>query len=155
MRHTDNNWLRLEQLDRRMHIWRQTLSQAPPPKKGWVHTIRKALGMTQQQLADRMGVHVSRIGPIEHGEVEGTITLATLNQVAQALGCRYVIGFIPEGPLQDRVKQQASKAATELIEGVDHTMRLEEQATDRSSQNREIERVRDGLLQGKWSKLWS
>ena len=47
--------------------------------------VRRARGLTQQQVADRMGVTKGRISQIEHGKVSGHDVLA---RYAAALGGR-------------------------------------------------------------------
>ena len=60
------------------------------PAAGWVRTIRKALGMTSIQLAKKCGVSKVRILRIEQDEISGHTTLATLEKVAEQLGCRLI-----------------------------------------------------------------
>ena len=47
--------------------------------------LRKSLGMTQQQVADRMGVTKGRVSQIEQGKISGQAVLA---RCASALGGR-------------------------------------------------------------------
>ena len=50
--------------------------------------IRKAMGMTQNQLAETSGVPQSKIGRIECGLIKsGNMTLAVASKLANALGC--------------------------------------------------------------------
>lgn len=155
MASTSQRWLRLEQLDRRTAAWRSVSQQASAPQKGWIYTLRTALGMTQEQLAERMGIARSRIGQIEKAEVEGSLTIATLQRAAQALGARAVIGMVPERPLEAVVELQAERVAKGMMADVDHTMSLEAQQTSDSHQIREIKRLKEELLAGPWRLLWS
>ncbi len=41
-----------KQLERQMKLWRKVVPYGRPAK-GWVQTLRKALGMTTQQLANQ------------------------------------------------------------------------------------------------------
>lgn len=148
-------WLRLEQLDRRAAVWRSALQQAPVPQKGWIYTMRTALGMTQEQLAKRMGVAKSRIGQIEKAEVEGSLTIATLRRAAEALGARAVVGMTTEQPLESRIEAQAEQVARRMLSEVDHTMALEAQQTGPAHQQHELKWLKDELLAGPWRVLWS
>lgn len=47
--------------------------------------LRKARGLTQQQVADAMGVSQRRVSAIEHGDVDRS-ELTTLRTYIQALG---------------------------------------------------------------------
>ena len=50
--------------------------------------LRKAAGLTQKQLADASGVHISIIGRIERGERDaGNLSLKTAADIAKKLGC--------------------------------------------------------------------
>ncbi|WP_295634835.1 helix-turn-helix transcriptional regulator [Novosphingobium sp.] len=49
-----------------------------------VKRLRAALGVSQEELAERSGLHRTYIGGIERGE--RNITLASLERIASALG---------------------------------------------------------------------
>ena len=55
--------------------------------------LRVALGMTQQQVAERSGRPQATIARLEKGEVEPRFDL--LNRVAEALGVRVEIHLVP------------------------------------------------------------
>ncbi len=107
------------QLDRRLAGLEQRIG--PPPPGGWVKVIREALGMSQYELAVRMGVTQPRVAQLEHAEVVGSMQLATLGRAAVALNCvvRYVLA--PVAPLQEIVCRQALEkaAALDRLERVD------------------------------------
>ena len=52
---------------------------------------RMALGLTQQELAERMGTSHSAISRIESGQHKTSVE--TLRRLADALGLRFVVGF--------------------------------------------------------------
>ncbi len=54
---------------------------------------RRAAGLTQAQLAERMGVKQSVISAVESGR--RSPRLETLSAAARALGCELVIDFVP------------------------------------------------------------
>ena len=76
-------------LDKRFQQY-SPLSETPRPQRGWIRAIRTALGMTGVQLARRMEVAPSRIDALERGEVDGTLTMSTLEKAAAALDCSVV-----------------------------------------------------------------
>ena len=41
------------------------LRDAQPPKQGWISAVRRALGMTAKQLAERVGLSQPRIAKME------------------------------------------------------------------------------------------
>jgi transcriptional regulator with XRE-family HTH domain len=66
---------------------------------------RAALGLTQQELAERMGTSHSAISRIESGRHKTSVE--TLQRVAKALGLRLVLGF-ESGPTQRPVRELVS-----------------------------------------------
>ena len=149
-----NRQLKIEQLDRRMQPFRKALEESPTPRKGWIHTIRTALGMPQEELARRMGINRSRVSQIEHAEVDGSLTLATFQKAAKALDGRLVLGVVTENTLERIIEEQAEHVAQRTVEDVNQTMALEDQATSGSHQEAERKRLKEELLRGSWRKLW-
>jgi ribosome-binding protein aMBF1 (putative translation factor) len=66
---------------------------------------RVELGLTQEQLADRMGTSHSAISRIESGQHRTTV--ATLERLAGALEVRFVMGF-EKGPHDAPVRELVS-----------------------------------------------
>jgi transcriptional regulator with XRE-family HTH domain len=66
---------------------------------------RGELGLTQEQLAKRMGTSHSAISRIESGQHRTSV--ATLERLAQALDVRFVIGF-ESGPREAPVRELVS-----------------------------------------------
>jgi predicted DNA-binding mobile mystery protein A len=77
------------------------------PVRGWIQAIRQALGMTTEQLANRLGIRQPSVVAIEQSEARGTIELATLRRAAEALDCRLVYVFVPNKPLEAMVRERA------------------------------------------------
>lgn len=122
------------------------------PLLGWIRTLRNALGMTAVQLAKRMKVSQARVSSIESAEIEGSLTLNTMNEAAKALNCKFVYFLIPENNLDDIIKAQAIKVAIENNKNVSHSMGLENQSVE---QEREfIEAEADALIFEESNKIW-
>jgi transcriptional regulator with XRE-family HTH domain len=64
-----------------------------------VRRLRSERGLSQQELAERMGVAQSVVARLEAGGVEPRVS--TLDRVAQALGVELAIHFQP-GPTGER-----------------------------------------------------
>src|ERR1700677_319758 len=93
--------LRLKQLDRSLELY-QVDRKLPRPSKGWIHTIRQALGVSSGELARRLGTSRQLPLQLEKGEAEDRITLKSLRAVANALDCDLVYAFVPRaGNLQE------------------------------------------------------
>jgi ribosome-binding protein aMBF1 (putative translation factor) len=60
-------------------------------------------GLTQKELADRIGTSHSAISRLESGQA--AITLKTMKRIAEALGGRLVIGFELESSNKNRVRE--------------------------------------------------
>ncbi len=124
------------------------------PPRGWLRAIRDALGLTTMQLAKRLGVSQPRVVALEKGEVDETVTLASLRRAAEAMDCQLVYAMVPNRPLVDMIKERAQVKADEQIARVNHTMRLENQALTADDQRRQREILIDQLLRGNLSRLW-
>src|SRR5258706_10724794 len=73
------------------------------PVRGWVKAIREALGMSTAQLAKRAGVRQPSIVALEQSEAKGTIEIATLRRIAEALDCKLIYALVPNQPLEQTV----------------------------------------------------
>lgn len=103
----------------------------PRPVAGWVRAVRDALGMSTRDLAARMGVASSSwVSELERNEAAGTVTLATLERAAAALGCRLEYVLVPVEPLEEVVRTRARDVARRELSDVEHTMALEAQPVD-------------------------
>ncbi len=112
------------------------------PIRGWIRAIREALGMTAEQLGKRLGVKQPSVVAFEQSEEKGTIELATLRRVAEALDCRLVYALVPNKPLEQTVRDRARLFARRRLEPIEHSMALEDQKVAR----KESEAVIDEML---------
>jgi predicted DNA-binding mobile mystery protein A len=121
------------------------------PHRGWIRAIREALGMTQADLALRLGVTASAIAQLEIAEVHGGITLSKLAEVAGAMDSEVVYAFVPNRSLQDTVMTQARRVAQDRLNYVSGTMALEDQSVPDRIRAEHLDRlakeiVADGTL---------
>ena len=115
------------QLDERI----SALSETPQrPENGWIRTVRQALGMSSKDLAERMGVHSSRVPRIESDETKDSVTLSSLERAAQAMDCRLVYQFVPNGSFEEIVRRRARELARHRVSKTSRTMALEDQRVD-------------------------
>jgi predicted DNA-binding mobile mystery protein A len=150
----DKDFLKLEQLESLLRPY-QRLIGLKPPRLGWVRAIRETLGMTNIQLAKRIGVTASQsVEDMQEYEVAGTIKLQTLRKLADALECQLVYALVPRKPLHDIRRDRASIVAQRLLKRVSHSMSLEDQAVSSEEEKNEQERRIDKLLAGNPKKLW-
>ena len=97
------------------------------PVRGWIKAIRQALGMSTAQLANRLGIKQPSLVELEQSEAKGSIELATLRRVAEALDCTLVYALVPNKPLDAMVRNRARTFARRRRELVEHSMLLEDQ----------------------------
>ena len=99
--------------------------------------------MSSQQLAKRLGVKQPSVVALEQSEAKGTIELATLRRVAEALDCTLVYALVPNKPLETIVRDRA-RILLRRRAPVEHSMLLEDQAVSaKDSQARLDEFVRE------------
>jgi ribosome-binding protein aMBF1 (putative translation factor) len=67
-----------------------------------IHDLRIDAGLTQKQLADRVGTTASVISRLEDADYQGH-SLAMLRRIATALGKRVEIRFMPAKPATKRI----------------------------------------------------
>lgn len=151
---TEFRWLKLRQLGTRLTPWRRAATHAPRPKEGWIRAIRQALGMGTEAYAARLGTRQPWVMQLEHAELKGTLTLASLEKAAAALDCDFVYALVPRRPLEQAVKEQAANAARRLVKEVSHSMALEQQRPSRAVEARQQKTLERRLLDGPWRRLW-
>lgn len=143
----------IKQIDLSLSSMKQS-SLLSPPAPGWVRTIRKALGMTIAQLANRMQLNPSRIVKIEMSENTQGITLRTMQSVADALECDFVYGLVPRSSLEAQIKERAHALARKQVMQAAHSMDLEDQSVDAHWIEEQITLLTEAYLQKSWKHLW-
>ncbi len=124
------------------------------PSEGWVVTARKALGMSGAQLARRLNVTRAAVSPTEKNEKTGSVTIKHMQNTAEALGCRFVYAIVPEGSIEDIIRDQAERKATKLVRRASGQMALESQSLPPEKLKEEIVRLRDDLMRDMPSDFW-
>lgn len=141
-----------QQLDKTLAGLKATNTQVPV--KGWIRAIREALGMSGKQLAQRLKVSQPRIPRLEQDELTGSVTIKTMQQVAEALNCTLVYALVPRTSLEDTLRGQARLVAQDRIERVAHSMLLEAQSLSAEEQQRSREAAIDELIREMPKELW-
>jgi predicted DNA-binding mobile mystery protein A len=127
-------------LDNRFKAMQPSMHQSPPVR-GWIRAIREALGMTAEQLGKRLGVKQPSVVALEQSEEKGSIELATLRRVAEALDCRLVYALVPNKPLEQTVRERARLFARRRREPIEHSMTLEDQKVARKESEALIDEI--------------
>ncbi|MGQ0548993.1 MAG: mobile mystery protein A [Armatimonadota bacterium] len=137
--------LQLRQVEEKLRPW-QSLPKTPPPR-GWVRTIREALGMSIPQLARRLRVTRQTMADLERREIQGSTTFAALRRAADAMDCDLVYAIVPRRELNALLEDQARQRASSEVKKVAHTMRLEAQDVDGAETQRLIDDTAANLLE--------
>ena len=134
---------------------RMKLAGVQTPPEGWLGTMRTALGMTGAQLARRMGVTRGAVSSFEKAELNGGITLKSMQKLAQAMNARFVYAVIPEDDVTTVIERRAQKRAHALVQEAGIQMALEEQSLSSDRLEDEVMRVAKELLEKRQSELWN
>ncbi len=130
----------------------QLLSGVPP--EGWIATVRKALGMSVQQLADRLAVSRNAIYQAERNERSTAISIGQMEKLAEAMGGRFVYGIVLKGSVEEMIMDQARWKAQSLLRRTNAHMALEKQALPSDLLEEEIESLARELAEKRPSDLW-
>lgn len=142
------------QLDKEINKIRNHASSVRP-RKGWIRTIREALGLTRAQMSKRLKVTPQAIEDLERSEAGNTITLKSLQQAATALDCRLFYILIPKENLEKTVDTQIHKKAKKIVQNVSHSMGLEMQATSATEIKNQTKKMEEDIKKRKnISLIW-
>ncbi|ORU92120.1 MAG: transcriptional regulator [Cycloclasticus sp. symbiont of Poecilosclerida sp. N] len=128
---------------------------AVPTSEGWLKTVRKALGMSGSQLATRLGVTKGRVSQAESAELTGSATLKSIQNMAQAMDCRFVYAVIPEKEIESLIRDRAVLKAKEQIKAASTQMALEAQALSDEQLAFEVDRLASEIIEKMPSDLWN
>jgi predicted DNA-binding mobile mystery protein A len=117
-----------------------------PPVRGWIKAIREALGMSTAQLARRLKIKQPSIVDLEKSEAKGSIELATLRRVAEALDCTLVYALVPNKSLDTMVRERARAFMRKRQQQVEHSMLLEGQNVPNKAASKDAQARLDEVL---------
>lgn len=124
------------------------------PNEGWLKTVRVALGMTGPQLAKRLGISKARVWKVEQEEPAGSLTIKTMETMAEAMDCKFVYAVVPKENVEVIIRQRAmDKARSQVLAASTH-MALEDQLLSTRQIDIEIERAASEILQKLPSDFW-
>ncbi len=89
-------------------------SNPPSPEKGWIATMRLALGMSAEDVAMRKGVSRNAIYQAERSEKDGAVSLKQMERIAAAMGGEFVYAIVPQEPIEQLKYHQAVRRAKAL-----------------------------------------
>ncbi len=125
------------------------------PKEGWLATVRKALGMSAAQLARRLGVTRAQVSKTEKAELSGSVTIKTMQSMAEGMGCRFVYAIVPQKTVEDILDNRARIKARRIVEAASKQAALEDQALTDQQIEFEIERLQRNMVADMPSDFWN
>ena len=144
----------LEQLDRKLGELRP-LAAMIVPERGWLHAIRTALGMSLRQLGARLDISAQSVKEIEEREADGSITLRSLRQAANALDLDLVHVLVPrDASLHAMIAKRAGQVARSIVLRTSKSMELEEQGVSAERIETSLHSKTDELIRTMPRYLW-
>lgn len=131
--------IQIDQLESRVKRFSHA-HELPNPPTGWIRAIRLALGMSLQQLANKLKITKQSVQEIEMREKVGSITLRSLRETASALDMELVYGFVPkDGSLEKYIDKKARSLAEIIVSRTSNSMKLEDQENTKQRLEKAIE----------------
>ena len=150
----NKNSLQIQQLNSKMLAYASLQKVAPPPT-GWIKAIRNAIGMSMQQLGNRLTITKQSVQDIERREKDGSITIKALREAAKALDMQLIYGLVPnDGSLEALIDRKAKELATQIVLRTSNSMKLEDQENSKQRIEKAIEE-RASIIKNEMPKtLW-
>ena len=134
---------------------KSTLRKLSVPKEGWLRTVRKALGMSGAELSRRAAITRARVSRIEKDELAGAVTLKNMEQMAEAMNCRFIYGVVPITSVEQTIEDRAKELASKIVSYTDTQMSLEAQDLRKQEIDSEIRRLTEEFKRNMPAKFWS
>jgi len=146
--------LLIEQLDRKLLPFIEA-EKVQVPDQGWIFSLRKTLNMTLEQLGRKLKITRQGVKRIEKSEASGTISINLLREAGRAMDMRLVYGFVPNhGSISNLIDAKSYELAKRIVQRTDHTMLLEDQATEKEHLKIAIEELAAQIKREMRRSLW-
>ncbi len=146
--------LLIEQLNQKLHPFSQT-RKVLVPERGWINTIRTTLNMTMVQVGTKLKITRQGVKRIEESEANGTISLNSLKDVANAMDLKLVYALVPkDGTINDLIQKKAEKLAQKIVLRTNQNMKLEDQGIGDEKIAETIKELADELKREMKKSLW-
>ena len=146
--------LLIDQMDSKLRPF-LSLGQVVPPPTGWIKAIRTTLGISLQQLGNKLAISKQSASEIEQREQDGSLTLRSLRDAANALDMQLVYGFVAkDGSLDALIEKKARALATKIVSRTSNTMKLEDQENSDERIKKAIDQRTDELKREIPKILW-
>ena len=148
------NKLQIEQLSNKLKPY-QSLTNASRPSIGWVKTIRASIGMTLEQLGNKLGITRQSAQNLEKREAEESITIKALEEAAKALDMKLIYALVPKDEtIEKLIEKKAKVLATQIVIRTSGTMNLEDQGNSPERIKKAIEERTREIIDGMPKAIW-
>ena len=146
--------LQLQHLNSKLQAYKN-LKQVAMPPTGWIKAIRLALGISAQQLGNKLSITRQGVQDMERREKDGSVTIKSLREVAKVLDMQLVYGFVTDDDSLDAmIDRRAKKLATEIVRRTSVSMNLEDQENNRERIEKAIEERAEAIKREMPKTLW-
>jgi predicted DNA-binding mobile mystery protein A len=150
----NKNKLLIEQLDQRLRPFKE-IELIAIPEKGWVNNIRSTIKMTMAQLGSKLKITRQGVKKIETSEAKGTITINSLKEVGEAMGLKFVYGFVPyDGTIENLISKKAKSLAIKIVSRTNQNMKIEDQGLDQKKIDKSISELALEIKREMRRSLW-
>jgi predicted DNA-binding mobile mystery protein A len=111
--------------------------------------------MSGTQLAKKLGVTKARISKAEQDEPCGSVTLKTMQTMAEVMDCKFVYAIVPKQNVEDVIKQRAIEKASAQVKAASTHMALEAQSLSKEQLDFEVERIAAQIMDKIPSDFWN
>ncbi len=118
----------------------------------WIRILRNYLRMTQAELAKRASITQANLAAIESGKADPQVS--TLRRVYKGMSCNLSVEPRPQKPLGEVLRGRARAIALKRLNKAMGTMALEEQAPDKETFRRLLDKRTDEILSDRRERLW-
>lgn len=146
--------IQLRQLEEKLEKFRQ-LSASDVPRDGWINSLRTAMGLTTEQLAERMGITRQAVLQLEVAERKQTASWTSLRKAADAMDCDVVFALIPRGSLSQVLMRQGRRQAEKHVARISHSMKLDAHVVGPAEEAQQVEELAAHLAAERSRALWA
>lgn len=119
---------------------------------GRLRDIREGLGLTQKQLAKKLGTSQAQLSRIE--EDPTATTLKSLIKLLSVLGCNFSGVITSEKSLMEIINRQAKKKAEQMLKRTFANMAMEKQAPEKKAYDFQLKKLIAELAANPNPELW-
>ena len=97
----------------------------------------------------------ARVSKVERAEPHGSVTLNTVQVMAEAMDCKFVYAIVPKQNVEDVIKARAIEKAHAQVKTASTHMALEAQSLSQEQLEFEIERIAEQIMDKLPSDFWN